>query len=221
MAVPQASENTQNHRSHRLPVEQILPKDIQALIERVVTSAPRVDHEWVDRLDREHGLTGRFGLSRRRLHLYLNRTRKQCLAASGRTLLDQKEHEDGDKSWQRRIHRLRRRQASVAAVLDQTFGMLAASNPNLWERRAYLMLVGLVYVRLATHEDDISTDELVSLAKILAETRRANGRSRDPVTEPVTGEAPARLERLPPHFARLVRQVYGANVATSGNACEA
>ena len=42
----------------------------------------------------------------------------------------------------------RRRQVSVAAILDETFGELAKCDPDLWERRAYLMLIGLVYEKL-------------------------------------------------------------------------
>ncbi|MDO8630534.1 MAG: hypothetical protein Q7R41_08570, partial [Phycisphaerales bacterium] len=40
------------------------------------------------------------------------------------------------------IGAFRRRQASVAVILDRTFGSMAKCNPELWERRAYLMLMG-------------------------------------------------------------------------------
>ena len=107
----------------------------------------------------------------------------------------------------------RRRQASVAALLDQTFGQWAECNPDLWERRAYLMLVGLVYERLATNEKELPTEELVTLAKILAENRRADSRVRDNhraqktdgASSPGTGE-------LPDRFGDIVRQVYGTNL---------
>lgn len=65
----------------------------------------------------------------------------------------------------------RQRQVSVAAILDETFGELAKCDPDLWERRAYLMLIGLVYEKLATCESTLPTDELISLAKALAENR--------------------------------------------------
>lgn len=117
----------------------------------------------------------------------------------------------------------RRRQVSVAAILDETFGELAKCDPDLWERRAYLMLIGLVYEKLATcEEEELATDELIALAKALAENRRANakptsarpadaktgsadGRKLDDTDDnhaPPTGE-------LPQRFAHAVRQVYG------------
>jgi len=78
------------------------------------------------------------------------------------------------------------------------------------------MLVGLVYERLATGEDEIPTDELVALAKILAENRRADARTHenhrakkaDDTTASGTGE-------LPDRFGDIVRQVYGTSFQTS------
>lgn len=124
--------------------------------------------------------------------------------------------ESRSDDWSDKVRAHRCRQASVAAILDQTFGQFARCSPELWERRAYLMLVGLVYERLATNEDEISTDELVTLAKVLAENRRAEARLRDnhrpkeptESTPPPTGE-------LPERFADMVRQVYGTNLQTA------
>ena len=110
----------------------------------------------------------------------------------------------------------RRRQASVAAILDQTLGYFAKSDPSLWERRAYLMLVGLVYERLATNEGEISTDDLVLLAKVLAENLRAEARAQD---NHRLSETPESLKsstgKLPDHLADVVRQVYGTNLQAS------
>ena len=114
-------------------------------------------------------------------------------------------------------HRLR--QASVSAILDATFGAWAESNPELWERRAYLLLVGLVYERLATNEDEVSTDELIKLGKALAENRRADARTRksradDDGHSDATDDKsdPDSNGKLPTRFADLIRQVYGAKV---------
>ena len=116
------------------------------------------------------------------------------------------------ETWNGKVRAHRRRQASVAAILDRTFGQLAKCSPNLWERRAYLMLIGLVYERLATNEEEISTDELVSLAKVLAENRRAEARLREHQrTEEAPQDTPPRAGELPNAFADVVRQVYGTN----------
>lgn len=117
------------------------------------------------------------------------------------------------ETWNGKVRAHRRRQASVAEILDRTFGQSAKCSPNLWERRAYLMLIGLVYERLATNEEEISTDELVSLAKILAENRRAEARLREhsPPTDSAEPASPSTGE-LPERFTDIVRQVYGTNL---------
>ena len=114
--------------------------------------------------------------------------------------------------WPERLRAHRTRQASVASILDAAFGCLADCSPELWERRAYLMLVGMVYERLGAGEQEIPTDELVALAKVLAENRRVEVRSR-------AGDSPGRAVEpgarndgpLPERFADIVRQVYGTN----------
>jgi len=94
----------------------------------------------------------------------------------------------------------RQRQASVTAIIEKTFGTLGDEQPALWERRAYLMLVGMVYERLAIHEDELPTAELVALAKILAESRRAQNQKQEAL-EP----APLLEEQV----ETAVREVYG------------
>ena len=110
-------------------------------------------------------------------------------------------------------HRLR--QASVAAILDQVFGPFGTSDPKLWERRAYLLLVGSVYDRLAT-DAELGTDELVKLARVLAESRRsklsrASAGSADGGTAMTASDSEGN-GRLPNRFADMVRDLYGASV---------
>jgi hypothetical protein len=112
--------------------------------------------------------------------------------------------------WEGKVRAHRCRQASVASILNRTFGRFAKSNPELWERRAYLMLVGLMYERLAVNEKEISTDELTALSKALAEQRRAEAQARDR-RGVETDQAENRDGELPQDFAEIVRQVYGTN----------
>jgi len=112
--------------------------------------------------------------------------------------------------WEGKVRAHRCRQASVASILNRTFGRFAKSNPELWERRAYLMLVGLMYERLAVNEKEISTDELTALSKALAEQRRAEAQARDG-RGAETDQAENRDGELPQDFAEVVRQVYGTN----------
>ncbi|MEK6799417.1 MAG: hypothetical protein AABZ12_10660 [Planctomycetota bacterium] len=105
----------------------------------------------------------------------------------------------------------RERQAMVAKILDATFGQWASIHPDLWERRAYLMLVGMVYERLATSEAELSTSELVALAKALAENRRVEARAEAKTRDDAENETPAEPAELPSGFGQVVRNVYGAN----------
>jgi len=105
----------------------------------------------------------------------------------------------------------RRRQASVAKILDDTFGELAKYDPTLWERRAYLMLVGVVHERLATEQHELPTDELVALAKALAENRRAANRAGEVALTNEDQKGQERDGPLPDNFADIVRRVYGTN----------
>lgn len=126
-------------------------------------------------------------------------------------------------SWAKKIRAYRTRQDSVARILDETMGVLAKCDPKLWGQRAYWMLVGLVYERLAVCEDEISTGELVSLAKVLAENRRVEVRSRseksdthgddkssERMTELPTGE-------LPEGLVDSVRQLYGVELENTNH----
>ena len=106
----------------------------------------------------------------------------------------------------------RKRQISVGKILDVTLGSLAESNTDLWDHRAYLMVVGMVYERLVHSENEIATDELAALAKILTESRRGAGPHECRERSKNIGEAaPPRSGQLPEQFASAVRQVYGTN----------
>ena len=140
----------------------------------------------------------------------------------GETPKPRKRMTDGSRvatkdDWEGKVRAHRCRQASVASILNRTFGRFAKSNPELWERRAYLMLVGLMYERLAVNEQEISTDELTALSKALAEQRRAEAQARDG-SEKETASGGAGGE-LPEDFGEVVKQIYGTNFhAPMGNA---
>ncbi len=121
---------------------------------------------------------------------------------------DTSEPETSD-GWQEKVQAHRKRQASVATILNRTFGRFAKSHPDLWERRAYLMLVGVMYQWLAANEKEVSTDELVSLSKMLAEQRRAEAQSHDGGEKET--EATGGRGELPGDFGEAVKQIYGTN----------
>ena len=200
----------------RVPVEKLLPIEIRRDLEHAVAAADDIGPELVKDLDMRFRIVEQYGVSPRRLGSYLRRIRSTGERPSARCdSLDKEKCPEG--GWDGKVSVHHQRQASVAVILDQTFGQLAKCDPDLWERRTYLMLVGLVYERLATSENELPTEELVTLAKVLAENRRAQARARD--GKP-TGDAsePSKppTGALPDRFGEIVRQVYGANLQSPG-----
>lgn len=185
-----------------------IPAEVLREIDAVLADRPRITKTFVETVDARFSICGRFGLVHDELGELLRERRRVVLSrASGA------EAEEGSGAGGVTLREYRARQLSVAAILDSVFGKLAKCDPSLWERRAYLLLVGMVYERLAASPDEVETDELVKLAKALASARRAiaKGPAKGPVAE---GQAEASLVdedagELPPRLARAVRMVYG------------
>ena len=207
-AIP--GRRTTPRRCSRTPVEDVLPAALRAELRVAVESVDAITPALVDDIDNRFHVEGQYGITRLRLRNYLRRLRgtgQDHLACSP---------PDGNantaKDWRQRIGAHRERQASVASILDATFGPMAKCSPELWDRRAYLMLVGLVYERLAIAEIELPTAELVALAKVLAEGRRADVRQREKTQAKIPDEhGDPHAGDLPERFADIVRNVYGAN----------
>ncbi len=220
----------------RTPVVEILPATLTDEIRTIVRALPSVTAKLAKDVDGRFDIESRFGVSKRRLRNYLQRLHDNCkpgpssetkpsiaprLPVDGQSSSATQDNgrvaraaapaesgpAEGDKL---RAHRMR--QASIASILDATFGPPADCNPELWDRRAYLMLVGMVYDRLTFSEDDLPAKELVALAKGLAEARRADARAREHELDKESKDSPsATAAHLPENFAEIVRQVYGTN----------
>jgi len=104
----------------------------------------------------------------------------------------------------------RRRQKSIAELLDHFLGPWRKCRPELWEHRTFLMFVGILYERLATNEKEIPTKELVAMSKALAEQRRAQAQSGGSY-EPDAEKAKSGDGKLPENFPEVVKQIYGTN----------
>lgn len=118
-----------------------------------------------------------------------------------------------DAMAQQRVDDYHHRQQSVARVLDELFSKPAKNKPELWDQRAYLMVMGMIYERLATGEAEISTEELTAMAKILAEQRKARPArpGRKAGTKPVRAGSAGDLPKM---FGEMVDQVYGTSGAS-------
>jgi hypothetical protein len=187
----------------RKSIERLLPADTVAALRDVAASPVQITPQLLRQLDQRFASLRQHGVSARRLRGFLERTRERTADA---------EAVQEKAGWGERLLAHRRRQASVASIIDAAFGHLSECDPGLWERRAYLMVLGLVYERLAANEQALSTDELVVLAKALAEHRRIDARLRGGErSEAPDGEVAPMEGGLPDHFADVVRQVYGTN----------
>ena len=188
-----------------------VPDAVLTALQEAAGTHRRITSALLKGLDERFHIEQRYGVSNECLRSYLRRVRAAYRNHRGPDPhTDDPKHAEG-KAWGEKVKNHRRRQASVAAILDRIFGPMAKSNPHLWDRRAYLMLVGLVYERLAGSED-IPTDELVALAKVLAEGRRVEARLRE-TGQPAQACGPDRPATggLPEDLTDVVRQVYGTN----------
>jgi len=200
-------------KAARSSIGKVVPGYIASDLCSVVRNKGVIDMELAKELDGLYQIEAQYGVSLRRLEDYLQgvkaacqgrrrpaRSVSACAAAGG----DRPPLED-----------LRQRQASCAKILAETFGPMAKSKPELWEHRAYLMLVGSVYDRLADSQDGLSTKDLSALAKVLSEARRADvGRNEKRPGGATSEIAPKGV--FPARFEDLVRQVYGANYHSRG-----
>jgi len=214
-AVARPREQVSISSKARIAVAERLPAELQAKLKQEIGGAGKVTDSLVDEINNRLAICEQYDISVGRFRYYLRKLRKggegEASVAVGCKESALGEEVDEPQRWPKQLREHRRRQQSVAAILDATFGKHGDCNPELWERRAYLMLVGMVYERLSAQEADLETDELVRLAKVLAENRRVEvrARQREASAEPWASESGN--GRLPDRFGDVVRQVYGTN----------
>ena len=190
-----------------------MPPSIVTELREIAVSDRAITSSVAGELEGRHDLHARYGVTPRRLLNCLRRWRQQSSAAKSR--LPEAGAPQSAPSNQR-LREFRRRQASIASILESCFGDAATCKPELWERRAYLMVIGLVYERLAACEDDLPTGELATLAKVLVDARRALGeRSKESEKVVQPAEATQPPGELPEPFCEAVRRVYGTNLGSS------
>jgi len=225
-----------------------LPEPVLAVLREVAHGTEKITVALATRLDREFHIAIRFGVSRPRIRAYIERLRQAGPEVEKPDEVDD-EHggdesdKDGsaDRSWDvepvvetkerstaaaedgcdtyvANLDEHRQRQNGVATILDKTLHESARDRPELWDRRAYLMLVGLVYDRLCA--DDVSTDEVVKLAKALAQNRRVEARALKYGAVAAGGgyACTAPTDELPENFADAIRQVYGVKFESADGA---
>lgn len=195
-------------------LEEHLPAKVLASVDSALAGRKRLRKEFIAKLDTEFCLSARPGLSGTDIAALLRRRHKALASRREGTSSGAEEPASEGADDAGVLREFRTRQVSIAAILDALFGKFAECDPTLWDRRAYHLIVGLLYERLATGADEVGTDELVKLAKALSEVRRAM--SRAPAAEgSAPGEDPGEemdgsaSSELPPRLARAVRMVYG------------
>jgi len=113
---------------------------------------------------------------------------------------------------------IRKRQRALAAALDEFYGEFRDNHPDLWNHRAYLMLIGTVYERLVGGSLELPMEELVQLAKVLADQTKVRGavpvgkeNRKKVLPGPERAAAATNDSEVPSHvIAEAIREVYGA-----------
>ena len=110
------------------------------------------------------------------------------------------------------IQELHRRWANARQVVGEAVGREEQHDPRIWERGVYQLWLWLVVERLVVGRDEIETNELATISKMLHEQRklsleeakqRQKGDDHDHAAASATG--------LPAQFGEIVRQIYGTN----------
>ncbi len=226
-----------------VPVSDLLPEDVVERL-RDLRSEPMTALR-VREIAKAFDTEKQFGVSPRRLGYFLRklRTKTGQLIPSNQPTIEQRlkqvpesasepttesspkpaidlgdeNSQDDCDDWPRRVQSHRRRQVTIASILDSTFGKLAENSPDLWAKRAYLMLVGVVYDRLVSAEKELDTDELIKLAKVLAEGRRAELRAKGTEGSYTQTQRTLSNGAMPKHLVDTVRQIYGVSLEDSAS----
>lgn len=111
-----------------------------------------------------------------------------------------------DDGAKKAIHRTR--QGAIAGFLDMAFGEMSEKNTQTWPNRAYLRLVATIHDLFADPTEDLSMEDIIDLAKALAENRRSLARDGGESWERV-GLAPSVKSAGAGAFADSVREIYG------------
>lgn len=115
------------------------------------------------------------------------------------------------------LRAFRRRMHYVGEVIRELFGAQHNGNPEMATRAAYLTVVARIIQALNDDNGTLSTDQLASLSKVLAEQRRLDisemelerRLSKD---TPKEGAPEGVSKSLPQDFNRIVEQIYGTNL---------
>lgn len=107
----------------------------------------------------------------------------------------------------------------AGALISRIFGPFADSQPELWTRRTFLLLVAKVYERLVIDKQQLTSKDFHEIAKTLVEITRAdvNPRKRNAPRNAGTRIDEGSTEALAEELARIVREIYGVNADTTGS----
>ncbi len=113
----------------------------------------------------------------------------------------------------------RRRMRSIGRLLREAFGEDREHDPAVVTRDAYRVVVSRIIEALANAKPEISTEELIALSKAVAEQRRLDiarleiERKYPQEVPPNDTDSPGPSRPLPKAFGRVVRDIYGTNLA--------
>ncbi len=226
----EVADKQSNSKTKRTPIERLLPNALIVEITEHLTDLLQpeddVSRKLTQTLYDEFKIRSCCGVTVSRFRNFLKRIHKKRnrrdsvhipseIISVESEPLDKKTEKEPD--WSVRLADHRRRQASIATILERLFGPLSKCATETWAHRTYLLLVGEIYYRLAAGKSELPTDELVAFAKVLAEHRRIEVQMAKALdgTEKEQGKISMKRDHnrtvLPTCFPKIVRDIYGTN----------
>jgi hypothetical protein len=112
---------------------------------------------------------------------------------------------------------MREGQSVASMVIAERFGPFAESQPELWTKRTFLLIVGKVYEHLVLRKK-ISPKEFLDLTRTLAENCKVDAKLQETSSTPKSGRSgygPGQdlgEKNAVDKLEQIVRQLYGTNL---------
>lgn len=119
------------------------------------------------------------------------------------------------------VQTFRKRMHYVGLIIRELIGTHRSADPALFTRHAYLIVMSRIIEALGDKENKLSTAELASLSKVLAEQRRLDisqmeiERRFPKVDSDQNAPNGSAARSLPEDFDHIVEQIYGTNLDDS------
>jgi hypothetical protein len=141
-------------------------------------------------------------------------------------IIRRKRHADKPNLVPSDVQTFRKRMHYVGLIIRELIGAHRSADPALFTRHAYLIVMSRIIEALSDEKNNLSTTELASLSKVLAEQRRLDisqmeiERRFPKVDSDPNARDGSDARSLPEDFDHIVEQIYGTNLDGSNQSGE-